>query len=78
LFYSRTFQSGTSRNSVANGAFDENEALNNYQLSEFKIVLNNRYKKIILTGWQIKTSPFPVALDEELIGVFGMQEKSNY
>ena len=63
----------------ANGAFDENEALNKLnQLSEFElhsieqpIAKNNTDSMSELC----KTAPFPIALDEELIGVFGLAEK---
>ncbi|MFV8358312.1 o-succinylbenzoate synthase, partial [Flavobacterium sp. XS1P32] len=63
----------------ANGAFDENEALIKLnQLSEFKLhsieqpIQKNHTDRM---AELCKTSPFPIALDEELIGVFGMQEK---
>lgn len=63
----------------ANGAFDENEALIKLtQLSEFKLhsieqpIRKNHTDRM---AELCKTSPFPIALDEELIGVFGMQEK---
>jgi o-succinylbenzoate synthase len=63
----------------ANGAFDENTALNKLmQLSEFKlhsieqpIQKNNTDRMAELCG----ISPFPIALDEELIGVFTLEEK---
>jgi O-succinylbenzoate synthase len=63
----------------ANGAFNENEALNKLiQLSEFKlhsieqpIAKNNTDRMSELC----KISPFPIALDEELIGVFSISEK---
>ncbi|MBP6041153.1 MAG: o-succinylbenzoate synthase [Flavobacterium sp.] len=63
----------------ANGAFDKNEALNKLiQLSEFKlhsieqpISKNNTDRMSELC----KTSPFPIALDEELIGVFSVSAK---
>jgi o-succinylbenzoate synthase len=63
----------------ANGAFDENTALNKLmQLSEFKlhsieqpIQKNNTDRMADLC----KISPFPIALDEELIGVFTLEEK---
>ena len=63
----------------ANGAFDENEALDKLiQLSEFKlhsieqpIAKNNTDRMSELC----KTSPFPIALDEELIGVFSVSDK---
>jgi o-succinylbenzoate synthase len=63
----------------ANGAFDSNEALYKLnQLSEFKlhsieqpIQKNNTDRMAELC----KTTPFPIALDEELIGVFKQEEK---
>mgnify|MGYP006186491115 CR=1 FL=1 len=63
----------------ANGAFDENNALDKLiQLSEFKlhsieqpIAKNNTDRMSELC----KTSPFPIALDEELIGVFSVSDK---
>jgi O-succinylbenzoate synthase len=63
----------------ANGAFDSNEALYNLkQLSEFKlhsieqpIQKNNTDSMAELC----KITPFPIALDEELIGVFTLAEK---
>ena len=63
----------------ANGAFDKNEALDKLiQLSEFKlhsieqpIAKNNTDRMSELC----KISPFPIALDEELIGVFSVSEK---
>ena len=63
----------------ANGAFDEYLALNKlFQLSEFKlhsieqpIQKNNTDRMAELC----KTTPFPIALDEELIGVFALAEK---
>ena len=63
----------------ANGAFDKNDALNKLiQLSEFKlhsieqpISKNNTDRMSELC----KISPFPIALDEELIGVFSASEK---
>ena len=63
----------------ANGAFDENNALDKLiQLSEFKIhsieqpiTKNNADRMSELC----KTSPFPIALDEELIGVFSASDK---
>ena len=63
----------------ANGAFDENEALDKLiQLSEFKlhsieqpIAKNNTDRMSELCN----TSPFSIALDEELIGVFSVSEK---
>lgn len=65
----------------ANGAFDTSVALNNLnQLSEFKlhsieqpISKNNTDRMAELC----KTSPIPIALDEELIGVFSVAEKEN-
>src|SRR6187431_2217912 len=63
----------------ANGAFDSNEALHKLtQLSEFKlhsieqpIPKNNTDSMSELC----KTTPFPIALDEELIGVFNTSDK---
>jgi o-succinylbenzoate synthase len=63
----------------ANGAFDKTEALNKLnQLSGFKlhsieqpIQKNNTDSMSELC----KTSPIPIALDEELIGVFSFDEK---
>lgn len=63
----------------ANGAFDSNEALTKiHQLSEFEIhsieqpvQKNNNDKMAELC----KTTPIPIALDEELIGVFKYEEK---
>jgi len=63
----------------ANGAFDEDLALNKLlQISEFKlhsieqpIQKNNTDRMAELC----KTTPFPIALDEELIGVFALAEK---
>jgi L-alanine-DL-glutamate epimerase-like enolase superfamily enzyme len=63
----------------ANGAFNKNEALNKLnQLYEFKlhsieqpIAKNNTDSMSELC----KVTPFPIALDEELIGVFGLAEK---
>ena len=63
----------------ANGAFDSNLALNKIkQLSGFKlhsieqpIQKNNTDKMAELC----KTTPIPIALDEELIGVFTLEEK---
>lgn len=63
----------------ANGAFSKNSALDKLnQLSEFKlhsieqpIKKNNTDRMADLC----KTTPFPIALDEELIGVFTVAEK---
>lgn len=63
----------------ANGAFDLNNALNKLiQLSDFEIhsieqpiVKNNTDTMAELC----KTTPLPIALDEELIGVFGVENK---
>ena len=63
----------------ANGAFDSHLALNKItQLSEFEIhsieqpiQKNNTDSMADLC----KTTPIPIALDEELIGVFSLQEK---
>ena len=63
----------------ANGAFDENLALDKLiQLSEFKLhsieqpILKNHTDKM---AELCKITPFPIALDEELIGVFTLGEK---
>jgi o-succinylbenzoate synthase len=63
----------------ANGAFDSNDALYKLsQLSEFKlhsieqpIAKNNTDRMAELC----KTTPFPIALDEELIGVYSIMDK---
>jgi O-succinylbenzoate synthase len=63
----------------ANGAFDSNEALYKMtQLSEF--VLHSIEQPIQKNNTDsmaelCKTTPFPIALDEELIGVFSVAEK---
>ena len=65
----------------ANGAFGLNEALDKIsQLSEFKlhsieqpIQKNNTDRMAELC----KTTPLPIALDEELIGVFTLEEKEH-
>ncbi len=65
----------------ANGAFSSNEALNKLnQLSEFElhsieqpIAKNNTVTMAALC----KTTPFPIALDEELIGLISIEEKEN-
>jgi o-succinylbenzoate synthase len=63
----------------ANGAFNEVEALDKLiQLSEFKIhsieqpISKNNTDRM---SELCKISPFPIALDEELIGVFSVSEK---
>lgn len=63
----------------ANGAFDVDSALDKLlQLSEFKLhsieqpIQKNHTDRM---AELCRTSPFPIALDEELIGVFGVQEK---
>ncbi|CAM3934084.1 o-succinylbenzoate synthase [Flavobacterium sinopsychrotolerans] len=63
----------------ANGAFDEDKALDKLiQLSEFKLhsieqpIQKNRTDRM---AELCKTTPFPIALDEELIGVFALEEK---
>ena len=63
----------------ANGAFDLHSALDKLrQLSEFKLhsieqpIQKNQTDRM---AELCKTSPFPIALDEELIGVFDVQEK---
>ena len=63
----------------ANGAFDSNEALDKLnQLADYKlhsieqpIAKNNTDRMAELC----RSTPFPIALDEELIGVFRMEEK---
>jgi O-succinylbenzoate synthase len=63
----------------ANGAFDSNLALNKLiQLSEFKLhsieqpIQKNDTDRM---AELCKATPFPIALDEELIGVFTLAEK---
>lgn len=63
----------------ANGAFNENLALDKLtQLSEFKLhsieqpIQKNHTDSM---AELCKTTPFPIALDEELIGVFTLAEK---
>ena len=63
----------------ANGAFDKNDALNKLiQLSEFKLhsieqpIAKNSTDRM---SELCKISPFPIALDEELIGVFSVSAK---
>jgi O-succinylbenzoate synthase len=63
----------------ANGAFCEDEALNKlFELSEFKLhsieqpIQKNHTDSMTEL---CKTTPFPIALDEELIGVFTLPEK---
>ena len=65
----------------ANGAFDEFLALDKInQLSEFKLhsieqpIQKNKTDSM---SDLCKSSPIPIALDEELIGVFSAQEKEN-
>lgn len=63
----------------ANGAFDVSEALNKLiQLSEFKLhSIEQPIKKNNTDSMAelCKITPFPIALDEELIGVFTLAEK---
>ena len=63
----------------ANGAFDEDEALNKlFQLSEFNLhSIEQPIQKNHTDSMAdlCKTTPFPIALDEELIGVFTLAEK---
>lgn len=65
----------------ANGAFDSNLALYKLnQLSEFKLhSIEQPIKKNNTDSMSelCKNSPIPIALDEELIGVFTLQEKEN-
>jgi o-succinylbenzoate synthase len=63
----------------ANGAFSSDSALDKLnQLSEFKIhsieqpIQKNQHDSMAVLA---KSSPIPVALDEELIGVFSIEEK---
>jgi L-alanine-DL-glutamate epimerase-like enolase superfamily enzyme len=63
----------------ANGAFNENDTLNKLiQLSEFELhsieqpIAKNKTDRM---SELCKTSPFPIALDEELIGVFSVLDK---
>lgn len=63
----------------ANGAFDKNKALDKLiQLSEFELhsieqpIAKNSTDRM---SELCKTAPFPIALDEELIGVFSLAEK---
>lgn len=63
----------------ANGGFSSNEALYKLtQLSEFKLhsieqpIQKNQHDSM---SQLCKMTPFPIALDEELIGVFGYAEK---
>ena len=65
----------------ANGAFDSDIALDKLtQLSEFKLhsieqpIQKNQTDRM---AELCKTSPFPIALDEELIGVFTVAEKED-
>ena len=63
----------------ANGAFDSNLALNKlFQLSEFKLHSIEQPIQINHTDSMAelcKATPLPIALDEELIGVFTLVEK---
>ena len=63
----------------ANGAFNENLALDKLiQLSEFKLhSIEQPIEKNHTDSMAelCKTAPFPIALDEELIGVFYLEEK---
>ena len=65
----------------ANGAFDEFMALDKLvQLSEFKLhSIEQPIKKNKTDSMSelCKSSPIPIALDEELIGVFSAQEKED-
>jgi len=63
----------------ANGAFNSNEALSKLnQLNEFELhsieqpIRANQIQEMKLLCQQ---TPFPIALDEELIGVFGIENK---
>ncbi|WP_396137833.1 o-succinylbenzoate synthase [Flavobacterium sp.] len=63
----------------ANGAFSSNEALYKLnQLSEFELhSIEQPIQKnnTDMMSELCKTTPIPIALDEELIGVFGIQQK---
>ncbi|MEO5778001.1 MAG: o-succinylbenzoate synthase [Flavobacterium sp.] len=65
----------------ANGAFSENEALNKInQITGFKIhSIEQPIKKKLTDTMSVlcKNSQIPIALDEELIGVFSKEEKEN-
>ena len=65
----------------ANGAFNENEALYKIkQLTGFKIhSIEQPIKKRLTDTMSVlcKNTTIPIALDEELIGVFSSQEKEN-
>jgi o-succinylbenzoate synthase len=65
----------------ANGAFNKNEALNKLnQLFEFELhsIEQPIAKKNTDSMSELcKITPFPIALDEELIGVFGLAEKED-
>lgn len=65
----------------ANGAFDENEALNKInQITGFKIhSIEQPVKKNHTDTMSVlcKKSKIPIALDEELIGVFSKQDREN-
>lgn len=63
----------------ANGAFDKREALDKLnQLNKFQLhSIEQPIKKgaILEMAQLCKETPFPIALDEELIGVFSFEEK---
>ncbi len=63
----------------ANGAFSENEALSKInQITEFKLhSIEQPIQKNHTDTMSVlcKTSPLPIALDEELIGLFSFEEK---
>ena len=63
----------------ANGAFDVNNALDKLmQLNEFElhsIEQPIKTNQILEMKLLCQNSPFPIALDEELIGVFGIENK---
>ncbi|WJS93720.1 o-succinylbenzoate synthase [Flavobacterium johnsoniae] len=65
----------------ANGAFDKSEALDKLkQLNQFQLhSIEQPIKKgnILEMAELCKETPFPIALDEELIGVFPFEEKEN-
>lgn len=66
----------------ANGAFSSTEALdklnqlNNFQLHSIEQPI--RQGNVLAMAQLCKETPFPIALDEELIGVFSFEEKENY
>jgi len=65
----------------ANGAFDKSESLDKLnQLNKFQLhSIEQPIKKgnVLEMAELCKKTPFPIALDEELIGVFSFEEKEN-